>query len=135
MYCDSGLGTLGARLGVRGAQQARRRLGERALGGTAQAQGVQATGGRWAQVRVAGEWQQGQERGARGARGSRRCKGARGVRPVRTWVFSAGPGWGFVHSDSVFGPVGLSTDPESLNEHCSLQIIFEIFFLNLIKIK
>ena len=44
LYCDSGLGTLGARLGVlgaqvavRGTQQARKRLGERALGGTAQA--------------------------------------------------------------------------------------------------
>ena len=45
LYCDSGLGTLGARLGVLGAQvgagalrwayEVRRRLGERALGGTA----------------------------------------------------------------------------------------------------
>ena len=119
-------------MGVRGAQQELRRLGERALGGTAQvgrAQGVQATGERWAQARAAGELQQAQARGAIGARGwGARQQGragcaawALGARPVRTWVCSVGPGWGFVHSDSVFGPVGLSTVPESLNEHCSLQ--------------
>ena len=100
-------------MGVRGAQQARRRLGERALGGTAQAgraQGVQATGGRWAQAHAEGERQQAQASGELGARGQ--CApgcaqlGQVGVLCTLT---------------QFFGPIGLSTVPESLNEHCSLQ--------------
>ena len=59
----AGQGRWGAQVGVQGAQQACRRLGERVLGRTAQAghaQGVQAAGGRWAQGAAA--------RGARAAR-------------------------------------------------------------------
>ena len=117
LYCDSGLGTLGARLGVLGTQAgAGRRWGAQ----------VGMQGAQVARRAAAGR----HGAGARSARGARQqaqqgraglATWALGARPVRTWVCSAGPGWGFVHSDSVFGPVGLSTVPESLNEHCSLQ--------------
>ena len=56
---------LGAQVGMRGTQQARRRLGKRALGCTAQAGRAQAAGGRWAQARAASC------SGARGAWGRR----------------------------------------------------------------
>ena len=52
----------------------------------------------------------GARRGARGHTGARgRRRQGRAGRPagwpVRTWVCSTGPGWGFVHPDSVFDPV------------------------------
>ena len=62
-------------------------------------------------MRAAGERQQAQARGARGARGSRRDnRGGRGASSVRPGHWARGQcaprvGWGFAHSDSVFGPV------------------------------
>ena len=66
----------------------------------------------------------GRAAGAQDARG--RAAGAgRGARGgLLGGQCAPGPGWGFVHPDSVFGPVLLSTVPESLNEHCSLQNFF-----------
>ena len=92
LYCDSRLGTLGARLGVLGAQAgvgacrwacgARRRLGERALGCTVQAgraQGVQATGGRWALGASAGDRRRRAKRAGRAAAGAAGARGACGL--------------------------------------------------------
>ena len=82
--------------------------------------------------------------GARGARDMRLRHGCWGLRHgwpwlrhgrakghdtaiVRAWACLCAPRCAqlglvrcFVHSDSVFDPVQLSTIPESLNEHCSL---------------
>ena len=54
--------------------------------------------------RVAGARTRHGHAGARGRRRQGRA-GRLARRPVRTWVCSIGPGWGFVHPDSVFGPV------------------------------
>ena len=68
-------------MGLRGSQQARRRLGERALGGTAQAgcaQGLQVAGGRWAQA--SGSRRRCAELAGRAAAGAAGVRGALGAR-------------------------------------------------------
>ena len=109
------VGARGAAAGARGAAAGARGAAAGARGAAAGARGA-AAGART-------------RHGRAGARDRR--TGRPGGRPVHTWVCSAGPCWGFVHPDSVFGPVLLSTVPESLNEHCSLQNFFEIFFFKI----
>ena len=74
-----------------------RRNGRAELAGARQAES--AVGG--ARGRL-GERQQAREACSRLRQGR---AGRPAERPVRTWVCSIGPGWGFVHPDSVFGPV------------------------------
>ena len=103
------------------------RLGERACGRRWACVGARAgAAGSWAHGRSGARSRRSPGQAGRavtGARGAQQARGhgmdARGARdrsrqgragrpagrPVRTWVCSAGPGWGFVHPDSVFGPV------------------------------
>ena len=77
--------------------------------------GAQASGTEWTREELAGARQSERARGRgwqrrsgrTGARRRRRQGLAGGLagRPVSAWVCSAGPDLGFVHSDSVFGPV------------------------------
>ena len=110
--CDTALGARAA--GRTGAgRTSARRWADRALG--AGARGRRAAGGR----ERADAWARG-ERGARGVRGSGRQGVRLGARCARdtarppttrprarglcAQAGPVGPGWGFVHSDSVFGP-------------------------------
>ena len=84
-YCPfelkAGLGVLGAGLGVQGAQAVRRA-----------ALGVRALAGAWARGRASGRVAGRTVRAGHGRQAAR----------ARSLCAQAGPGWGFVHSDSVF---------------------------------
>ena len=95
-----------------------RRLGAgRAGGSSARARSAQASGC-WARRRAAaGRAGERQGRG-RSVAGARQARWARGL---CAQAGPAGPGWSFIHSDSVFGPGSTRYFfSESLNEHCSL---------------
>ena len=129
LYCNTVTGPqLGARLGVLGAGVGWSAQGDGravpqaawALGGTgAAARGVGARG------RAAAGWTS----GCAGVQGRAGCAATRPggsamtrprARGLCAQAGPAGPGWGFVHSDSVFGPGSARYFPESPNEHCSL---------------
>ena len=93
--------------------------------GVAGAHGAHSAAG-WGAQAAAARGRGARRRAAAGRAGERqgrgrRAAGARWARGLCAQAGPAGPGWSFIHSDSVFGPGSTRYFfSESLNEYCSL---------------